>query len=81
MNIPQLEMTEATYAEFKAWWPLFVEHVPQLVTACNPVSSWDNGAGVTMDRWSQRLQRMQCDTAVIMNDLGMVPGEYLEREE
>jgi len=79
MNIPPHQMHEATYAQFKAWWPLFTQYVPQYVAKCTALSQWEESYKTTA-RWNDRLATMQYETAKVMNGLGMVPGIRRERK-
>lgn len=74
MNLPSLEMHEGTFAQFEKWWPLFEEHCPDLCEQCTPINEWGIGAGVTMDRWEQRLRRMRYETALKMDKVITLDG-------
>ena len=76
MNLPAHQMSDATYAEFCTWWPLFQRFTPQYVESCAPLSEWDS-AGDQMRRWSNRLHTMKYECAKVMNELGLVPGDFL----
>ena len=76
IDLPAHQMTEATYAEFSAWWPLFERYIPQYTDKCTPLSQWDT-VQEWWTRWNTRLHTMKYECAAVMNGLGLVPGHSL----